>query len=149
MRVVTGDLRAHRAFLTAGAYDLVVANPPYYPSGSGKLPQSKMFGTARSEQSCTLADVCAAARFLTRWGGRFALVHKPERLTDVIRALTDHDLEPKRLRFVQNRADSSPSLLLIESRRGGNSSVTIEPPLLLTDGNGNDSNEIKRIYHRP
>jgi tRNA1Val (adenine37-N6)-methyltransferase len=148
VRIVTGDLRRHREFLEAGAYDLVAANPPYYPAGSGKLPQNENSVTARSEQTCTLQDVCAAARYLTRWGGRFALVHKPERLAEIVRALSENDLEPKRMRFVQHRAGDAPNLVLIESRRGGNPSVTIEPPLILTDANGRDTEEVKRIYHR-
>jgi tRNA1Val (adenine37-N6)-methyltransferase len=148
VRILTGDLRRHREFLEAGAYDLVAANPPYYPAGSGKLPQNEHSVTARSEQTCSLRDVCAAARYLTRWGGRCALVHKPERLAELIRALSESDLEPKRMRFVQHRAGAAPNLVLIESRRGGNPSVVIEPPLILTDENGGDTEEVKRIYHR-
>jgi tRNA1Val (adenine37-N6)-methyltransferase len=148
VRVIDGDLRACRGFMQAGAYDLVVANPPYYPSGSGKSAENDETARAREEQTCTLDDVCAAAAYLTRWGGRFALVHKPERLSDVIFALKTHSLEPKRLRLVQHKAGSAPNLILIESRRGGNPSLTIEPPLILADENGRDTDEVKRIYHR-
>jgi tRNA1Val (adenine37-N6)-methyltransferase len=148
VRIVTGDLRRHREFLEAGAYDLVVANPPYYPAGSGKLPQNANSATARSEQTCSLRDVCAAARYLTRWGGRFALVHKPERLAELIRALSESGLEPKRMRFVQHRAGDAPNLVLIESRRGSNPSVVIEPPHILTGATGGDTEEANRIYHR-
>ncbi len=148
VRIITGDLRRHREFLEAGGYDLVVSNPPYYPAASGKLSNRQNIAAARSEQTCTINDVCTAARYLTRWGGRFALVHKPERLIDIIRALSENGLEPKRIRFVHHRAGQAPNLVLIESRRGGNPSVVIEPPLILTDENGNDTEEVKRIYHR-
>ncbi len=148
VKIIDGDLRRHRDFLTAGAYDLVVANPPYYPPASGKLSGSPEAATARAELSCTLDDVCAAAAYLTRWGGRFALVHKPERLCDIVRALSAHGLEPKRLRFVHNRCNAPPSLVLIEARRGSKPSVAVEPPLILTDASGGDSPEVKRIYHR-
>ena len=149
LHIITGDLRDHRSILQAGAYDLVIANPPYYAAGSGKLPQRSNRVTARSESTCTISDVCAAARYLTRWGGRFALVHKPERLAELICALSENGLEPKRLRFVQHRASEAPNLVLIESRRGGNPSVIVEPPLILTDDNGQDTPEVKKIYHRP
>ncbi len=95
-----------------------------------------------------MGDVCAAASYLTRWGGRFALVHKPERLAEIICTLREYGLEPKRLRFVQHKAESAPSLFLLESRRGGNPSLTIEPPLILADAHGNDTEEVKSIYHR-
>jgi tRNA1Val (adenine37-N6)-methyltransferase len=148
IRVLCGDLRHHRDFLKAGAYDLVVSNPPYYPSGSGRSAARSETVRAREECTCTLNDVCAAASYLTRWGGRFALVHKPERLAEVISALKSHGLEPKRLRFVQFKPRSAPNLILLESRRGGNPSLTIEPPLILAEENGQDSDEVRRIYHR-
>jgi tRNA1Val (adenine37-N6)-methyltransferase len=144
----TGDLRRHRDFLEAGAYDLVISNPPYYAEGRGKSSGKDSKAAAREERTCTIGDVCAAASFLTRWGGRFALVHKPERLIEIICALRENGLEPKRLRFVQYSALSAPSLVLIESRHGGNPSLTVEPPLILTDAQGNDTDEVKRIYHR-
>jgi tRNA1Val (adenine37-N6)-methyltransferase len=148
IRVIQGDLRQHRSLLQAGVYDLVVANPPYYPSGSGKSAEESATATAREEQACTLDDVCAAAAYLTRWGGRFALVHKPERLAEVIFALKTHGLEPKRLRFVQYKTGSAPNLILLESRRGSNPALTVEPPLILADESGQDTMEVKRIYHR-
>lgn len=149
INIITGDLRRHRNFLTAGAYDLVVSNPPYYAAGSGKSAERESTATAREERTCTLGDVCAAAAYLTRWGGRFALVHKPERLTEIICTLRTNGLEPKRLRMVQHKSAAAPNLILIESRRGGNPSLTVEPPLILAEDNGNDTSEIKRIYHRP
>lgn len=148
LTVIDGDLRAHRGLLTAGAYDLVVANPPYYPAGSGKSAGTENRAVAREERLCTIGDVCAAAAYLTRWGGRFALVHKPERLAEVICTLSNHGLEPKRLRFVQHKAQTAPSLVLLESRRGGKPSLTVEPPLILTDEDGNDTEEVKAIYRR-
>jgi tRNA1Val (adenine37-N6)-methyltransferase len=148
INIISGDLRRHRDFLEAGAYDLVVSNPPYYAEGRGKSSDNDGRALSREEQTCTIGDVCAAASYLTRWGGRFALVHKPERLAEIICALREHGLEPKRLRLVQHKAESAPSLFLLESRRGGNPSLTIEPPLILTDAHGNDTEEVKRIYHR-
>lgn len=145
--IISGDLRRHRDILEAGAYDLVVSNPPYYAEGRGKSSGNDGKASAREERTCTIGDVCAAASYLTRWGGRFALVHKPERLAEIICTLRENGLEPKRLRFVQHKVSSAPNLILIESRRGGNPSLQIEPPLILADADGNDTEEIKRIYH--
>ncbi|MBQ8974260.1 MAG: methyltransferase [Oscillospiraceae bacterium] len=148
VRFICGDIRCHRDLLSAGAYDLVVSNPPYFPTGSGKSADDAVTATARDERSCTLGDVCQAAGYLTKYGGRFAMVHRPERLAEVIRAMSKTGLEPKRLRFVQYSASSAPSLFLIEGRRGGKPSMTVEAPLILTDENGGDSAEIRAIYHR-
>lgn len=148
LTVIDGDLRAYRALLTAGAYDLVVSNPPYYPAGSGKSADAENRAVAREERLCTIDDICAAAAYLTRWGGRFALVHKPERIAEIICTLSKHGLEPKRLRFVQYKAQTAPSLILLESRRGGKPSLIVEPPLILVGEDGNDTEEVKAIYHR-
>lgn len=117
--ILTGDLR--RAPLPAGGFDLVVSNPPYFPVGSGKSG-----GPARSEEFCSLEELCAAARRLVKNGGRFSLCHRPERLTDVLCALRAHDLEPKRLKLVSHGPDRPPSLLLVEAVKQGKPGLTIE-----------------------
>ena len=66
-----GDLREIRSLLPAGAFDLAVCNPPYYPAGGGRLPRQSALQTARAETACTLEDVCSAAAWLLRWGGAF------------------------------------------------------------------------------
>ena len=147
-RVVCGDIREHRQLFTAGGFDTVVANPPYFPAGSGKAPQDAGRAAARGELSCTLEDVCTAAAFLCRTGGSFYIVHKPERLSEVFCTMTACGIEPKRLRTVHSRASAAPSLVLIEGRRGGKPGLTVEPPLVLTASDGGESEEFKRIYHR-
>ena len=148
LRTVTGDLRQIRSLLPAGAFDLVVCNPPYYPPASGKVSGDNARRTARSETEASLADICAAASYLLRWGGKFCLVHKPERLTDTACALREAGMEPKRLRFVQSRPNTAPSLFLIEGCRGGKPGVDIQPPLLLQTDTGAPSWELNAIYFR-
>lgn len=144
--VVQGDLRQIAAFSPAGRYDAVVANPPYFPSGSGAAAASEALALARTELACTLADVCRAAAWLLHWGGCFFLVHRPERLCDLVTELRANRLEPKRLRLVRHRPDAPPCLVLLESRLGGKSGLTIGPDLLLRDADGRESEEYRRIY---
>ena len=143
---LTGDLREHRTLLKAGSFDLAVCNPPYYPVGSGK--SSRTQAAARDERSCTLEQVCQAAAYLVRYGGRFAPGPKPEHPSRAIVALAAVGLEPKRLRMVQHGPQDAPNLFLLEARRGGSPGLRVERPLILTDGNGRDSDEICKIYHR-
>lgn len=144
--VVQGDLRQIADFSPAGRYDAVVANPPYFPAGNGAAAASESLALARTELGCTLADVCRAAAWLLHWGGRFFLVHRPERLCDLVTELRGNRLEPKRLRLVRHRSDAPPCLVLLESRLGGNSGLTIGPDLLLRDADGQESEEYRRIY---
>ena len=142
------DIRRHREFMQAGAYDMAVSNPPYYTSASGKPPSNPELINARVEQSCTLDDICKAACYITRWSGSLILVHKPECLADVFRSLNSAGFEPKRIRFVQHKRDSSPNLVLIESRKGGKPMLKVEAPLILADDDGSDSDEFTKIYRR-
>lgn len=142
-----GDLRSRDA-LPGGQFDLAVCNPPYYPVSGGALAAADARRTARAEVDCTLADVCRAARRALRWGGRFCLVHKPERLTDLLCALRGEGLEPKRLRLVSLRPERAPSLLLLEARRGGKPGLAVEEPLILENPDGSPTAELNRIYFR-
>lgn len=87
-QILCADLREHRAVLPAGSFDLVVANPPYFAAGSGYTSPDPMRAHARDERTCTMQDICAAMAYLTRWGGSAALVHRPERLSELLCALT-------------------------------------------------------------
>ena len=138
----SGDLRKAEVLPAAGSMDYVVSNPPYFKSGSGKSADGAARQTAREEAQCTLSEVCAAASRVLRWGGSFALVYRPERLTDLLCELRGHGMEPKRLRFVVQRPDAPPTLVLAEARRGGKPGIQIEPPLIINDGEWN------KVYFR-
>ena len=146
--IIEGDLRNVKAHFKTGSFDLVICNPPYYPPQSGAVSGDPALRTARAETECTLEDVCRAASYLLRWGGSFCLVHKPERLTDLLCALRQAAIEPKRLRFVCKTAADAPSLLLLEGRRGGKPGLTIEPPLILQNPDGTPTSELDAIYFR-
>lgn len=146
--IITGDIRDHRSLFRAGAFDLVVCNPPYFPPESGAVSPNPDRAAARSELLCTLPELCAASAFLLRTGGRACFVHRPERLSELFVCLSSSGLEPKRLRLVCRDADAAPSLVLVEARRGGKPGLTIEPALLLQNPDGAESEEYRRIYHR-
>lgn len=118
-KIVEGDLRT--TSLPAGGFDLVISNPPYFPVASGTNG-----GSARSEETCTLEELCAAAARLVKNGGRFALCHRPERLCDVLCALRSHGLEPKRLKLISHGPGHPPSLILVEAVRQGKPGLSIE-----------------------
>ena len=145
--ILTGDLRAHRTLLQRGTFDIVVSNPPYFPVASGAASPDGARATARSEICCTLDDLCTCAAYLLRFCGDFFLVHKPERLADLLCTLRAHGLEPKRLRIVRHDAAADASLVLLQARRGANAALSIEPELLLYAPDGTPSAEYQRIYH--
>ncbi len=119
------DLRS--APLPAGQFDLVISNPPYFSVGSGTSG-----GSTRCEETCTLDELCRAAGRLVKNGGRFALCHRPERLTDVLCALRAHGLEPKRLKLLAHSPTLPPSTILVEAVRQGKPGLDIAPTEYLT-----------------
>jgi tRNA1(Val) A37 N6-methylase TrmN6 len=127
--------------------DLVACNPPYKAAGAGGASPRAFRRIARSEAECTLADIARAGAAALRFGGRFCLCQRPERLCEVLLQLKAHGLEPKRLRFIQQRPGAAPGLFLVQARRGGRpGGLAVEPPLLIEDGCGNFSREMTEIY---
>lgn len=143
---ILGDIREIRALLPAGESDVVICNPPYKLSGAGMTNPDSGKRTARHEADCTLDDICAAARWLLRSGGRFVMCQRPERLTDVLSSLRAYDLEPKRLRTVQGRADKAPKLLLVEAKRGAKPGYMDVLPALIVEDDGGFTPEMRAIY---
>lgn len=142
---VEADLRDLRGRVPLGGLDLVTCNPPYRARGTGLLSREESARVARHEVECTLEDVCRAAAGLLRFGGRFCMCQMPERLVDVLSAMREHKLEPKRLRFVQQTASSAPWLVLVEGKRGAKPFLQLESPLVLRE-NGEISAEMAQIY---
>lgn len=146
LEIVNADLRNLKGILPFGEFDLVTMNPPYKSVGSGIKSASQSDKIARHETMCTVDDACKAASRLLRWGGRFCLCHRPERLCDIIVSMRQNGVEAKRIRFVSQRKGGAPWLVLVEGKRGGKSSVEIENGLFLENADGSESDEMKRIF---
>lgn len=144
--VQQGDVRRIAALFPAGSFDCVISNPPYFPVGSGKCSQSA--AVERTELCLSLEELCAAAAWLLPSGRRFALVHRPERLCDIICALRANGMEPKRLRFVRHTAASPVCLVLIEARRGGRPGLSYEPDFIEFHPDGTETEVYRAAYHR-
>lgn len=146
--VVNHDIRELRAGKGPVPHnlDLIACNPPYKPEGTGVKNPHEGLRIARHEVACSFADIVSAAASLLRWGGRFFCCLRPERLCDAMVTLRSAGLEPKRIRFVQQREGKQPSLFLLQANRGGKPGMITEPVLLIEDGNGAFSKEMLEIY---
>lgn len=145
--ILNTDLRELRTLPGAGRFDCVVSNPPYFPAHSGFLSAAHGTAIAKAELCCTLTDVCAAAGWLLRSGGSFFMVHRPQRLCDVICCLREKHLEPKRLRFVRHHALSPASLVLVEARKDAHPGLSCEADLLQFLPDGTPTEAYRAIYH--
>ncbi len=126
----------------AGHFDVCVSNPPYF-SGGARHQTSPI---ARSEDTCTPAELFRTAARALKFGGDFYLVHKPERLAQLCYEAGCSGLEPKRLCLVRHRPQAPVSLILLSCRKGGKPGLQLEE-LTLFDQNGEPTADYRRIYH--
>ena len=116
--IVEGDVRHISTLLPPGQTELVIANPPYFSACRGGVAQGDR-GMARSDAQFGLDDLCAAACWLLKNGGRLAVCWRPDRLCDLLCALRGAGLEPKRMQLVAGGPELPPFLALVECRRQG------------------------------
>ncbi len=119
-----------RKSMTAGFYDMICTNPPYMRcDGLPNLHEEK--NIARHEVYGNIKDFVATASYALRFGGAFYVVYRPDRLVDLFSAMREYEIEPKRLRMVYASETHTPSMVLVEGRRGGKPDLLVEPPFII------------------
>lgn len=145
--ILRGDLCRVKELLPSEGYELVVSNPPYRPVKGGYLSSNDNVAKARHEVTATLQDVIHAARYLLKYRrGRFAMVHLPERMAEILTAMSQAGIEPKRLRLVYSSLDKEPVMLLVEGVKGAKPGLRVLPPLVVYKPDGSYSHEILQWY---
>jgi tRNA1(Val) A37 N6-methylase TrmN6 len=142
------DLKKATQTFGHGVYDVVTCNPPYMPTQTGMHHRNEHFAIARHELLCCLEDVILTASQLVKPGGRVSLVHRPNRLTDIITLMRQYRLEPKRIRFVHPKQHKEANMLLIEGMKDGQPDIKLLPPLIVYTDKGEYTEELKQIYYR-
>ncbi|GIN14471.1 hypothetical protein J26TS2_43380 [Shouchella clausii] len=126
------DLKETKNKLPHSSYDTVTCNPPYFQLGGNKqVKEQRALSLARHELACTLADVVQAGSYALKYGGKLALVHRPERLADMMEEMRNCNIEPKRLRFCHPRGEANANIVLLEGIKGGKPGLVCEPPLIV------------------
>ena len=147
IQIINRDLNNIKDVIKAGTVDYVTVNPPYKKKGSGIVNDKDTKTIARHEISCTLEDIVKESARILKSGGTCFMIHKTERLVDVISCMRQYKIEVKRLKFIHSTYGEAPNLVLIEGVRSGNSFLKIDPPLYVYDENGQYTKEIKNIYN--
>lgn len=142
---ICSDLKELKGKLPFGVFDAVTCNPPYKAENTGIISESKSDKIARHETMCSVYDVAKAAAKLLKFGGRLCVCQRPERLCDVLEAMRQNGIEPKRVRFVQQRETTAPWLFLAEGKKGSKPFLKVEKPLII-EGEGGFSRELLDIY---
>ena len=144
--IVTGDIKDASHLFGASSFDVITTNPPYMIADHGLVNPDEAKAVARHEIKCTLEDVIAQSAKVLKPGGRFFMVHRPFRLSEIFTLMTQYKIEPKRMRMVYPYVDAEPNMVLIEGNRGGKPRLSVEKPLIVYKERGKYTDEIYDIY---
>jgi tRNA1Val (adenine37-N6)-methyltransferase len=129
--VIHGDVRLIRDLCPLASFDVVVCNPPYRVLKSGRLNPDDERRIARHEVKGSLRDFLRAASYLLRQKGRSAWVFPATRAIDLLLAMRQEGIEPKRLRLVHSFEGGPATLVLAEGVRGGKCELEVMAPLVI------------------
>lgn len=142
---VDRDIKYLNRAIAPNAFNVIVANPPYTGSGTGKTSPFAERQLARQDHGASL-QAWLNLQTLLKPKGRFFLVFPASRLAELISLLKERKLEPKRLRFVHPYADKPASLVLIEALKTGRQGLEVLAPLVVHEKTGGYSEEMRQLF---
>lgn len=149
IKILNMDVKDLPKVYETDTFDLITCNPPFFRvNENSKLNESVIKTNARHETLINLEDIFSVSKKILKNNGTISLVHRPDRLIDIIFCMKKYNIEPKRLQLVYPRYGSECSMILIEGAKNGNSSLKILPPLYVHDKDGNYLEEIKKCFSR-
>jgi tRNA1(Val) A37 N6-methylase TrmN6 len=148
LEFINGDLKDLKLLKSVPKADVLTVNPPYKLQNSGIINPDDKNAIARHEICCTLEDVIIACRALLKDNGRMYMVHRPDRLADILCTMRKHKIEPKRIRMIHPNTKKAPNIVLVEGQRDGGAFLKWEPSLYVYNDEGGYTEEIERIYGR-
>ena len=144
INIINGDLVDYKTFKQ---YNVVVCNPPYKTADTGLVNPEDKLKISRHEVCCNLHQIVKTASRILKPFGRFAIIHRPERIADIIHEMRTQNLEPKRIRYVHSDIAKPPVMVLVEGRKCSKPHIITEPPLVIYNQDGSYTDEIIKIYN--
>lgn len=146
IEILNINIKDYRQYLKKNHFDTVVTNPPYIKITSNLISPEKKKAISRHEVEGNLEDFIKTGSELLKHRGKFYMVYRPERLIEVIQLMKNYKIEPKKIRFVQNKINERPNLILIKGVKAANPHLIVEKPLIVFKANGEYTDEINKIY---
>lgn len=126
--------------------DIVIANPPYKQVGTGSKSIGDVKYIARHEVKLSLQNIFETASKLLKNKGKLYIVHKPERIVDLLSFGRKYKLEAKKINILQPTKNKRPSIVIIEYVLGGGNECKIEPVIMEYNEDGSYTEEILELY---
>lgn len=146
IKIIHGDIKAPGTEVLSNYYDVVVSNPPYMRADGGLKNEQNTRTISRHEILCNIEDILIFSKRMLKDRGRLFLVHRPERLGDIISLMRFYKIEVKYLQFVYPSINKKSNLVLIEGRKGGRPGLKTEAPLIVYNEKGHYTDQIYDIY---
>lgn len=146
IKILHMDLKELPKIFGKSTFDVITSNPPYMKSGGALVNLDRNFALSRHEIACSLEDIIKVTNYLLKTLGRFYMVHRPDRLVDIIYTMRQYNIEPKYIRFVQPKIGKKPNLILIEGVKGAKPDLKFHDPLIVYNEDGSYTEEIHEIY---
>ena len=147
IEIIHGDLKALEGVFPKSVYDVVTANPPYMHK-EGLINPGDAKALSRHEVACNIEDVVKAAARHLRTHGRFYMIHRPNRLVDILFFMRSYGVEPKGLRMIHPKEGKAPNLFIVEGKKGAGKELKIHPPLRIYEASGAYTQETLALYNR-
>ncbi len=146
VEIITGDIKEAGRLFGRDSFDVITTNPPYMIGSHGLKNENEALYIARHEALCTLDDILRESVKVLKPKGRFYMVHRPFRLPEILAKMSEHRIEPKRMRLVHPYIEKEPNMVLIEGLRDGKPRMQIEPPLIVYEKSGEYTGELLEVY---
>jgi tRNA1Val (adenine37-N6)-methyltransferase len=146
IEIIQEDIRQIEKTLNRGIAELVISNPPFWKQGEGRLNINQEAAAARHEIYAGIEDIIRAAAYILKPGGNLCIIHRADRLIEIIRLFTHNKLGIKRIRMVHSFIDREAKMVLIEAQKARTGETIILPPLIIYENTGEYRNELKKIY---
>ena len=147
INILNYDVKEIDKIFETESFDVITCNPPYFKyTENSNINKNDIKTLARHEVTLNLNDIFKVAKKILKNNGVIALVHRPERLVEIIDTMRENNIEPKRLQFIYPNENKESNMILIEGRKNGNPGLKVLKPLYVHDENGNYKKEIKDMF---
>lgn len=146
INIINDDFNNIEKYFKENTFDAIITNPPYKKRGTGIVNENKYIEVSKHETTCSLEDIIKKSKLLLKPLGKLLMIHRPDRLVDILYLMRKYNIEPKRLRFVHSNKSQPPVLVLIEGIKNSKPFLTIENPLYIYNSDGIYTEEIYKIY---
>ena len=147
-QVLNEDILSLEKLYENQTFDVIVTNPPYKKKDTGIINEDERKIISRHEITASLEDFIKVSKDLLKDKGEFYMVHRPERLVDILSLLRKYKIEPKELRFIYSNTKKPPKLVLVKGIKNSKSFLKVDKNLYIYDDKGNYTEEILKIYNK-